>query len=95
MGRVEEIKVSAWTLHDASLIALRDEVARAREKFPGSRFLLSALMEETGELAQAFLQRLPQEERRREALQVACVAMRIYEEGDPIYDELTDEESKP
>jgi hypothetical protein len=33
--------------------------------------------------------------RRREALQVACVAMRIYEEGDPEFDNMTDEEAQP
>lgn len=83
------------TLEEASLERLDDEVAYARQKFPGTRFLLAALMEEVGELAQAYLQKQEPEQIRREALQVACVAMRIFEEGDSAFLTLTDAEALP
>ena len=73
---------------------LDDEVNGARKKFPGNRFLLAALTEELGELAQAYLQKQGRKRVRKEALQVACVAMRIYEEGDSAFDDITSEESK-
>ena len=66
---------------------LGEEVARARAKFPGRRHLLAALTEEVGELAQALLQQKSQKEIMEEALQVACVAIRIYEEGDESFDD--------
>lgn len=67
------------------------EIARARTKFPGNKFLLAALVEEVGELAQAFLQDQGRDRIRAEAIQVACVALRIVEEGDPTFDDLTEE----
>lgn len=72
-----------------------EEVMRARDKFPGNKFLLAALVEEVGELAQAMLQKKSPEEIRREATQVACVAVRIIEEGDASFDDITRAESKP
>jgi hypothetical protein len=73
--------------------ALREELSRARAKFPGNRRLFVALAEEVGELAKALLQRDP--EWRKEALQVACVAIRIFEETDRDFDDVTDEEAQP
>jgi hypothetical protein len=61
---------------------LAEEMVRARTKFPGNRFLLAACMEELGELAQALVAKEPIGEIRNEAKQTACVAMRIFEEGD-------------
>lgn len=61
---------------------IMDEVKKARSKFPDNHKLLAALMEEVGELAQAYLQDKPLEEIYKEAKQVACVAIRIMEEGD-------------
>ncbi len=84
-----------WYPSLASLTDLIDEVVRARAKFPHSKFLLTALGEEFGELCRAFLQQQGPERVREEALQVACLAMRIYEESDPLYDNMTPEESKP
>lgn len=80
-----------------ALLTLNDisaEVIRARLKFPGNRFLLAALTEEAGELAQAMLQKRDREAIRKEAIQVACVAIRILEEGDSSFDDITEEESK-
>lgn len=58
------------------------ELDRARAKHPGNAKLLAALGEEYGELCAAMLQDLPREKIVHEALQVACVAIRIIEEGD-------------
>ena len=77
-------------LETRSISDLDEEVKRARTKFPSNRHLLAALTEELGELAQAFLQKQGQDRIRAEALQVACVAMRIYEEGDGAFDDLSD-----
>lgn len=61
---------------------IRDEVERARAKFPGRGHLTAALMEEVGEVAKALLEGEPVESLRAECVQVACVAIRIAEEGD-------------
>lgn len=79
----------------ASLASLAEKVARGRAKFPGRRFMLAALMEEAGELARALLQRKGQDEVRAEALDVAVVALRIYEEGDATFDDITEDEALP
>jgi len=70
-----------------TLISLSYEVESARSKFPGNRHLLAALQEEIGELAEAYLKKKPVSEVRSEAIQVACVALRIYEEGDSAFDD--------
>lgn len=70
-------------LEPLTLGAVGAEVLAARMKFPTNRYLLPALMEEVGELAKALLEGAPRDEIEREALQVACVALRIVEEGDP------------
>ena len=67
---------------DATLISVGGEVRRARVKHPGNAHLLAALVEEVGELAKALLEREPRERLRAEAMQCACVAIRIMEEGD-------------
>lgn len=76
------------SLSDREIADLQDEVKRGRAKFPNGTNLLPALMEEVGELARALLQdgngRLAHEE----ALDVACVAMRIYAEGVPEFDDI-------
>lgn len=59
-----------------------EEVERARAKFPSNKHLLAVLTEEVGELAQAMLQHKDWREIQKEAMQVACVAIRIMEEGD-------------
>ncbi len=69
-----------------SIEMLQAEVCRARTKFPERKHLLAALTEETGELARSFLDCEGPDRIRAEALQVACVAMRIYEEGDASFD---------
>ena len=88
------IKNDLADLAGSSACDLAEEVLRAREKFPSNRFLLAALTEEVGELAKAYLQREGRDAIRKEALAVACVAMRIYEEGDAIFDSVTEAEAK-
>lgn len=80
---------------DGTAAALDAEMVRARAKFPGNRQLLTACTEELGEVARALLQRKGREEVCREALQVAVVALRIYEEGDASFDDVTDAEALP
>lgn len=68
---------------------LKDEVHNAREKFPGNSMLLAALIEEVGELAHDLIEYrlkggddLHRKRSRLEAIQVACVALRIATEFD-------------
>lgn len=75
---------------------IESEVERARAKFPDANHLNIALMEETGELAQAQLQHGPRsEEAKGEAVQVIAVAIRIIQEGDRDLDRLSLEDMKP
>ena len=57
------------------------EIASAREKFPSSKHSMCALTEEVGELAKALLDE-SWERVRAEAVQVACMAMRVALDGD-------------
>ena len=61
--------------------ALNEELDSAREQFPGNNLLFEALLEEVGEVARAVLER-DFDHAKQEALQVACVAMRLATEGD-------------
>ena len=65
------------SLTDA-LVALADEITRAREKFKPREMLGEALGEEVGEWARSEDRDQPGNE---EALHIACVALRIYSEG--------------
>jgi hypothetical protein len=75
---------TAFALND-----LADELGRARRKFPACEHTYAALLEELGELANAFIEHkcghAPARNVRAEALQVACVAVRIATEGDTAY----------
>jgi len=62
-----------------------EEVHRARKKFPSAEGSMCALTEEVGELAKATLDESPQRIR-REAIQVAAMAVRVATEGDPSLD---------
>ncbi len=76
---------AATTLDPGSTHDLNCEVARARRKFPSNSHMLAALVEEVGEVAKALLDGEGRDRVRAEALHVACVAMRMYEEGDADY----------
>jgi NTP pyrophosphatase (non-canonical NTP hydrolase) len=62
------------------------ELQRARAKFPGDNVTTLALVEEVGELAQATFEK-SRAEVRKEAIQVACMAMRVILDGDATLDE--------
>lgn len=71
----------ANSCESSTLDAIAAEVMKARDKFPGTRFLLAALVEEVGELAEA-IGASDKKDIRKEAMQVCAVAIRIIEEGD-------------
>ena len=75
---------TAFALND-----MADELASARRKFPVCEHSYAALLEELGELAAALFDhkcgRASARSVRAEALQVACVAVRIGTEGDLSY----------
>jgi len=78
------------TAEEILLGEIRDELTRAREKFPGDRVTFTALVEEVGELAKAFLDE-PQDRIREEAVQVAVMAIRCVLDGDSSYNKLRQE----
>lgn len=66
-------------------LEILDELHRARTKFPGDNVTTLALVEEVGELAQATFEK-SRAEVRKEAIQVACMAMRVILDGDQTLD---------
>lgn len=61
------------------------ELSKARAKFPGKNVTFAALAEEQGELATALFSE-SRERVRKEAVQVAVMAMRIVLDGDHSFD---------
>ena len=76
------------TATSVAITALRAELVSARAKFPGNRHNLAALTEEVGELNQAMIEYhrgnpdVSADDIFKEAIQVACVALRVATEGD-------------
>jgi NTP pyrophosphatase (non-canonical NTP hydrolase) len=68
------------------LVEIREELRRARKKFPGSNVTFAALVEEVGELSKAMFEE-PREAVRKEAVQVAVMAMRVVLDGDHTFEE--------
>jgi len=72
-----------------ALLDVSLELARARAKFPNNTLLLAALLEEAGDLANALIEGrkgdpasvVSHKHTYEEAIQVACVAVRIATEG--------------
>lgn len=62
------------------------ELIRARTKFPGKNVTFAALVEEVGELATATFEE-PRANVRKEAVQVAVMAMRMVLDGDHTFDQ--------
>lgn len=76
-----------WSDDGKMIRSIRGELQQAREAFPDSRYMLCALMEEVGELAQAIMEHSRGENKTaaevyHEAIQVATMAIRIGTEGD-------------
>lgn len=70
---------------DALLAEIKAEVARAREKFPGENVTFAALVEEVGEIATATFEE-PRAKVRAEAVQAACMCIRLVLDGDHTFD---------
>lgn len=66
-----------------ALADVGEEMIRARAKFPGTKHLTGALMEEVGEVAKELLE--GGDNVWGECVQAACVALRIATEGDSDY----------
>lgn len=64
---------------------ISQELQRARSKFPGKNVTFAALIEEVGELATALFEE-GSDRVRKEAVQVAVMAMRIILDGDHTYE---------
>lgn len=62
------------------------ELVRARTKFPGKNVTFAALVEEVGELATATFEE-SRDRVRKEAVQVAVMAMRMVLDGDHTFDD--------
>jgi hypothetical protein len=62
-----------------------EELERARAKFPGKNVTFAALVEEVGELATAVFEESA-DRVRKEAIQVAVMAMRMILDGDHCYE---------
>lgn len=62
------------------------ELIHARTKFPGTNATLAALVEEVGEVSTALMEE-PRANVRKEAIQVAVMAIRIILDGDQTLDE--------
>lgn len=82
-GRIISIHVDM--INAQFLSDVNDELLKARKKFPDSQASVVALMEEVGELAKATLCE-PDDNIRKEAVQVAAMACRISDEGDSTLD---------
>ena len=74
--------------------AIRQEVARARKLHPGNHHLFLALVEEVGEISEA-IQRGDIELARQEAVQVACLAVRLIQEKDASWFSAKNDEKPP
>ena len=81
-------------MKNETLKLITAELIKAREKFPSSSLSMMALTEEVGELAKAILGE-SNENVKSEAVQVAVMAIRVLEEGDPSTDEYRKESKLP
>lgn len=85
-AKIEEAERRGKDVPIGWLGLIAEELKRARSLHPGNAQLLGALMEEVGEVANALLEHgSGSDQVREECVQVATVAIRIAEEGDPAY----------
>ncbi len=94
--RVKELESQQMEKYDLSdpFAAIRAEISRARIMHPGNRHLFLALIEEVGEIAEA-VQRGDIAHARQEAVQVACLAVRLIEEKDASWFSAENDEKPP
>ena len=76
---------SVSVAEDALCSEILAELTRARAKFPGKNVTFAALVEEVGELATATFEESA-DRVRKEAVQVAVMAMRMILDGDHCYE---------
>ena len=76
---------SETVTEDALCSEILAELTRARAKFPGKNVTFAALVEEVGELATATFEESA-DRVRKEAVQVAVMAMRMILDGDHCYE---------
>ncbi len=88
-----ELGMEKYDLSDP-FAAIRAEIARARILHPGNCHLFLALVEEVGEIAEA-IQRGDIAHARQEAVQVACLAVRLIEEKDASWFSAENDEKPP
>lgn len=81
-----EARLREATPEDALAAEILAELTRARAKFPGRNVTFAALIEEVGELATATFEEASSRVR-KEAVQVAVMAMRMVLDGDHTFDE--------
>lgn len=80
---LESISAEILEVYTVKFMAkVREELKRARGKFPSPQCSFVALTEEVGELAKALLDE-PVDRIEAEAIQVAVMAIRVGTEGDP------------
>lgn len=83
--------MSAWLDKDLFefLLEVASEVHRARELFPTNKYMLAALSEEAGEVANALIEHsrgtLTDKDVWEECVQTAAMAVRVALEGDPSF----------
>jgi hypothetical protein len=82
----EPLRMLVTTKEEILASELLAELRRAREKFPGKNVTFAALVEEVGELATATFEE-SSERVRKEAIQVAVMAMRMVLDGDHTFDQ--------
>ena len=90
MRRIIEAALSPGRVRAAGEQRLADEIlaelVRARTQFPGKNVTFAALVEEVGELATATFEE-SRDRVRKEAVQVAVMAMRMALDGDHTFDD--------
>lgn len=89
LDQLEAIRASADSDTEGLATEILAELFRARAKFPGDNVTMLALMEEVGELAKASFEE-SRERVRKEAVQVATMAMRVVLDGDSTLDRWRD-----
>lgn len=87
LGKVPDMEKRITPMRSQTEFDIVAELEAARKTFPNPEHLFAALTKKVGNLAKAFLDE-PSERIYKEAKQVAALAIRIMEEGDPAFTNL-------